>query len=79
MKPLVACRSRVLEPHSPPGGLIGESKTDQNKPSRTTAGFAALLDAHQIGDPGAADKCECAHRPPGVNVTGKAAPLDPRG
>jgi hypothetical protein len=43
------------------------------------AGFAALVDADQVGDAGAPDERECAHRPPGVNGTGKAAPLDPRG
>ena len=44
------------------------------------AGFAALVDAHQVGDAGAADQRErqCAYRP-GVNGTGKSAPLDPRG
>jgi hypothetical protein len=44
-----------------------------------TAGVAALLDAHQLGEAGAPDERECAHRPPGVNGTGKAVPLDPRG
>ena len=41
------------------------------------AGFAALVDAHQVGDAGAADQREreCAYRPPGVNGTGKSARL----